>query len=80
MVKITVPRKISNDIENNPSWSLLFGRRKVGKTFLIENFVPHDVYFSVRIDRSISARGFIIDEITDLPVFTNSVKDLLKNE
>ncbi|MCJ2540496.1 MAG: AAA family ATPase, partial [Candidatus Thermoplasmatota archaeon] len=34
MVHERVARQISNDINSNPSWSLVYGRRKVGKTFL----------------------------------------------
>ncbi len=77
MVHVRVARRISKDIEANPSWSLIYGRRKVGKTFLVENFVAHDVYFSVRVDRSISARGIDIHRLGDLDDFTRMVSDLL---
>ena len=77
MVHNRVARRVSEDIEANPSWSLIYGRRKVGKTFLIDNFVAHDVYFSVRVDRSISARGLVIDRFGDLDDFTRVVTDLL---
>jgi hypothetical protein len=75
-----VTRNISRQIEANPGWSLLYGRRKVGKTFLIENFVPHDNYFSVRVDRSISARGFAIDGLEDLRTFSRVASELLRND
>lgn len=77
MVHEQVARRISNDIEANPGWSLIFGRRKVGKTFLVDNFVAHDVFFTVRIDRSISARGIDLQRLSDLDDFTRVVTDLL---
>ena len=77
MVHDQVARRISDDIEANPSWSLIFGRRKVGKTFLVDNFVAHDVFLTVRIDRSISARGIDLQRFSDLDDFTRVVTDLL---
>ena len=75
MVHEQVARRISNDIEANPGWSLIFGRRKVGKTFLVDNFVAHDVFFTVRIDRSISARGIDLKRLSDLDdLFGRAVK------
>ncbi len=34
-------------------WVLVYGRRKTGKSFLIENFVKYDDFFFVKRDRSI---------------------------
>lgn len=79
MVHISIPRKEADRIKENPGWSLVFGRRKVGKTYLIENFVPHDAYFYVRIDRSVSANGFVVSEIRDLSVLKEGVIDLLRS-
>jgi len=79
MVQFVIPRDEANAINNNPGWSLVYGRRKVGKTFLIENFVKHDVYFSVRIDRSIFCKGFVVNELADLNSFKNSITDILEN-
>ena len=78
MVHEPVPRRISNDIEANPSWSLIFGRRKVGKTYLIENFVAHDVFLTVRVDRSIAARGIDTPVIGDLDSLVSIVTHLLE--
>lgn len=77
MVHERVSRQVSHDVEANPSWSLIYGRRKVGKTFLVDNFVTHDVFFTVRVDRSISARGYVTDRLGDLDDFTRIVKGLL---
>jgi len=78
MVHISVLRQEADRIKSNPGWSMVFGRRKVGKTFLIEQFVPFDSYFYVRVDRSVSAKGFLIPEINDVELFKNSVMDLLR--
>lgn len=77
MVQISVRRQEAQIIINNPGWSLIFGRRKVGKTYMVENFIPHDTYFYVRIDRSVSAKGFVVSEIMDLKILVNGVIDLL---
>ena len=78
MVHLIVSRNESTAINDNPGWSLIYGRRKVGKTFLIENFINYDVYFSVRIDRSIFCKGFIVNDLSDLNAFKDSVTDLLQ--
>ena len=80
MVHKRVERRISDDIEANPSWSMIYGRRKVGKTYLVDNFVSHDVFFTVRVDRSISARGIDVPIISDLDAFTPIVTRLLDQD
>lgn len=77
MVQIKVTRRVSEEIDANPGWSLIYGRRKVGKTFLVDNFLAYDVYFSVRVDRSISARGLAIERFDDLDSFAKVATDLL---
>ncbi len=44
--RITEPKK----------WLLIYGRRKTGKTFLVERFVKYDDYFFVKRDRSILSK------------------------
>jgi len=80
MVHMKINRMIANTIEENPGWALVYGRRKVGKTFLLENFVEYDVYFSVRLDRSIAVQGLAVEELGDLRVFANSVIELLSRD
>lgn len=43
---ITIPRTEVHEIEKK-GWILLYGRRKVGKTFLVRNFVSYTHYFFV---------------------------------
>jgi hypothetical protein len=37
-------------------WLLIYGRRKTGKTFLVENFLDYDDYFFVKRDRTIISK------------------------
>lgn len=37
-------------------WILIFGRRKTGKTFLVENFLDYDEYFFVKRDKMIVSK------------------------
>jgi hypothetical protein len=80
MVHERVERRISDDIEANPSWSMIYGRRKVGKTYLVDKFVSHDVFFTVRVDRSINARGIDVPNVGDLNAFVRIVTRLLEED
>jgi hypothetical protein len=79
MVNIVVTRKEANEISSNPGWALVFGRRKVGKTFMMLNFVPHDAYFHVRSDRSVTAKGIDLDVIPDFATFSKLATGLLRS-
>ena len=46
------PRELKR-IQELKKWILIYGRRKTGKTFLVQNFVKADEYFFVKTDRSI---------------------------
>jgi AAA+ ATPase superfamily predicted ATPase len=37
-------------------WILVYGRRKTGKSFLVENFIDYDDYFFVKRDRSVISK------------------------
>ncbi len=41
----------------NKKWILVYGRRKTGKTFLVENNIQSDRYFFVNRDRTIILKG-----------------------
>lgn len=45
--------KETKRINETRRWILIYGRRKTGKTFLVENFIAYDNYFFVKRDRSI---------------------------
>jgi len=51
-----VARKEVAGIKAIKKWLLIFGRRKTGKTFLVENFLDYDEYFFVKRDRSIISK------------------------
>lgn len=38
-------------------WTLVFGRRKTGKTFIVTNFINEDEYFFVKTNKSILSRN-----------------------
>jgi len=60
---IVVRRKEIESLRAIKKWLLVFGRRKTGKTFLVENFLDYDEYFFVKRDRSIISKrdGAVID-------------------
>lgn len=49
-----IPRKIDiARIEKSRPWVMIYGRRKTGKTFLVENFISHDRFFFVNRDATV---------------------------
>lgn len=59
-------------IEESGKWVLVYGRRKTGKSFLVENFISYDSYFFVNRDRSIlSKKG---NNIIGYEAFTELMK------
>ncbi len=75
---IVVYRDEANEIERLNGWILLYGRRKVGKTFLIKNFLKYDSYFRVKRDGKILAEEFVLSELSNLNEFLKIVLGLLK--
>jgi len=53
---VIIRRKEVKAIKPIKKWLLIFGRRKTGKTFLVENFLDYDEYFFVKRDRSIISK------------------------
>ncbi len=45
--------KLTRRIMESQKWVFLYGRRKTGKTFLVENSVPYDDYYFVNRNRTI---------------------------
>ena len=78
MVNIKIRRKVSESIDTLPGWALVYGRRKVGKTYILENSVSHDVYMAVRLDGSIWVRGMAIDHLGEVGDVPRIVTRLLK--
>jgi AAA+ ATPase superfamily predicted ATPase len=70
-------RDESDEIKKLNGWILIFGRKKVGKTFLIKNFLDYDVFFRVNRDGSILAENFAISIINNMDDFSRAVSELL---
>ena len=49
-------RGVSGRIKNVSKWTFVYGRRKTGKSFLIENFIKYDEYFFVNRDRTLVSK------------------------
>ncbi len=69
---------MSGSIDMLPGWALVYGRRKVGKTYILENYVSHDVYMAVRLDGSIWIRGMDLDHLGAVGDVPRIVNRLLK--
>lgn len=48
-----IERNEINEIKKIKKWLLIYGRRKTGKTFLVQNFLNYDEYFFVKRDKTI---------------------------
>ncbi len=72
-----IRRKEVEDIKLIKKWLLIFGRRKTGKTFLVENFLDCDEYFFVKRDRSIISKkdGKVINYETLTSLIKRSLPD-----
>ncbi len=60
---VVLKRSEVEEIKEMPPWVLLFGRRKVGKTYLIKNFLDYDVYVAVRRDGSSLTEGLKFTQV-----------------
>lgn len=49
-----IQRAIAQKLKALKAWTLVYGRRKTGKTFMVRNSVLWDRYFFIRRDRTIS--------------------------
>jgi len=74
-----IPRTEVHEIKKK-GWVLLYGRRKVGKTFLIRNFVDYTHYFFVERDGPILMESDSSFRSIDYESFKTLIYELLKNE
>jgi len=51
-----IPRRIERVQLDYPGWKMLYGRRKTGKTFLVEHFINYDEFFFVNKDGTVHDR------------------------
>jgi uncharacterized protein len=73
MVIIKRPRELES-IKGIRKWTLVYGRRKTGKTFLVDNFVEVSDYFFVNRDRS------IISKRTNAQLTYETLVEILRRE
>ncbi|MCD6383651.1 MAG: AAA family ATPase [Thermoplasmata archaeon] len=78
--RIVVHRTEAEEIKRIGGWVLIFGRRKVGKTYLIKNFLDYDTYASIRVDRSVRIEeGGEERSVNNLEEFSRIVRRGLKD-
>lgn len=77
---ITVPRKEVKNVKKLKGWILIYGRRKVGKTFLVRNFIKHDVYILVKRGGGALITGEPLKRTDDYNQVTEIVINELKND
>lgn len=73
-----IPRVyLSNLINDSKKWVLVYGRRKTGKTFLVENTTRYDDYFFVNRNRTILNKNSqqIVSYETFLELFKREIAD-----
>ncbi len=71
--------ELTDRIEGLGKWTLVYGRRKTGKTFLLREFIPYDEYFFVKGDRTILAEREDKMENMVYDVFTEAIQRELEN-
>ena len=71
MVVIERPDDLGR-LSGTKKWLLVYGRRKTGKTFLIENFMKYDEYFFVRRD------GGLISKVGEKTIAYDTFTEILK--
>ena len=73
MIIIKRPRELGL-VSGVKKWTLVYGRRKTGKTFLVENFMDFSDYFFVNRDRS------IISKKTNTQLTYETLLEILRRE
>ena len=77
MEPLEISRKETNEIKKIQGWMILFGRRKVGKTYLLKHFIRYDAYLLVRRDGTVITENIPEERIEDINLLNRVVKDLL---
>ena len=78
ILMMIIPRTdLTHRIENSRKWVFIYGRRKTGKTFIVENTVKYDEFFFVNRNRSILDKKN--NQIMNYETFTILFRRLLAN-
>jgi hypothetical protein len=63
-------------VQDLKKWTLVYGRRKTGKTFLVTNFIRHDEYFFIKTSKSIMTKnGGTISQETFIEILKRSIEE-----
>ncbi len=73
-----IERREARELAESTGWLLIYGRRKVGKTFLVRRAVKWDAYFTVRRDGVIVSEGVPPKHIETFPMLLDIVKKMLE--
>lgn len=68
-----------DELHTLKGWLLIYGRRKVGKTFLLKNYFHYDHYFMVRRDGKIVAEKFPVPNFSTVEQFLSVVREALQS-
>ncbi len=78
ILMMIIPRTdLTHRIENSRKWVFIYGRRKTGKTYIVENTVKYDEFFFVNRNRSILDKKN--NQIMNYETFTILFRRLLAN-
>lgn len=75
-MNIKIPRSEAETIKD--SWVMIYGRRKIGKTFMIKNFVKWDYYFLVGQAGTIWCEGAPVKKFSILDDFSEFLIESLR--
>lgn len=76
---IVVTRNHTKKLNELSNYTLIYGRRKVGKTFMVKNFIDHDIYFIVKRGGGIIAEDDSISNIDSFELFLERLRSELSH-
>ena len=75
---LIVDRREAKSLDKN--WALIYGRRKVGKTFMLRRFYPWDYFVLVSRDGTLWIDGTDVDKFVDINDFINFLSKALNKK
>lgn len=71
---LVLDRSEVQQINDTPGWILIYGRRKVGKTFLIRNFLEYDIFITVKRDGQSYCEGLVTGRYNSFEDLIDTIK------
>ncbi len=71
---ISITRKHTERLNNLSGHLLIYGRRKVGKTYLVKNFLDHDIYYIVKRGGGIISEKGVIKPVKTYEGFIENLR------